>query len=799
MKKKILLTILLAAFFACLLVFTVSAEQYGDLYYSIRNDEVAITGHTAGNIYYYKLRETGDIFIPSKIKGYPVTRICEDAFDRLKIGDVYIPSTVKIIEKGAFRRTNIKSIVIPDSVTRIEDSTFSHSIIDSIVLPDSIKEIGEGAFHTCKFSDSSMVLPKQLERIEATAFCDSNIKKIVIPDTVYYIGRLAFDGTLLTSVKIPKNITEIGTWCFHDCDFLETVEFDHDSMITEIIGYRYNDIDDVADIFDSCENLEKISNVQVFANLVNDTFNAGRFKNMQIVYYTDGSQNLVIKDDVSSYLKAGWYEDVNQTKCYMYAPGKEKIHIFISEVEKYKEQGWYTEPAYIMYTVDGKTTTAVKSKLDEYKEYGWYLEPVTLMYASDGRTTVAPVAEIDAYRNVGWYLEPVVLMYAANGRTQYVEMSKIDANKSVGWYLEPVTLMYAIDGRTTAVPKNKVDEYKKVGWYDNKSDITVTMYAADGRTIEVFKGKVEAYKKVGWYLEPVTLMYAIDGRTTAVPKNKVDEYKKVGWYDNKSDITVTMYAADGRTIEVFKGKVEEYKKVGWYSEPFVKMYTMDGRTAYVEKNKVEAYKKVGWYDNLDDVSTTIYDGKGQPFKIFKGELEDYLNNGYYESYDDTYTTVYNLLGESTSIYKDHIGKYTNDHDWSLKKPPIMVVNFSQSKLRFEKVYRDTYDVYCKLPDFLNLNQLKTIKCIKISPYTLKGLDGVVLYPFAHFVNTYYVKILPDSTGNVGEFRVARVNVDSVYQLYNMKFEYKIREVVYTDGSSNKNSYKHALEYNYWYD
>lgn len=57
------------------------------------------------------------------------------------------------------------------------------------------------------------------------------------------------------------------------------------------------------------------------------------------------------------------------------------------------------------------------------------------MYSADNRTIEVKISEIEAYKNVGWYTEPVVLMYAADGRTRYTLTSEIEAYKNVGWFL----------------------------------------------------------------------------------------------------------------------------------------------------------------------------------------------------------------------------------------------------------------------------------------------------------------------------------------------------------------------------
>lgn len=123
----------------------------------------------------------------------------------------------------------------------------------------------------------------------------------------------------------------------------------------------------------------------------------------------------------------------------MYAPDGRTISIPQSEIEAYKNVGWYTEPVVLMYAADGRTRYTLQSEVAAYKGVGWYTEPVVLMYAADGRTRYTLQSEVEAYKGVGWYTEPVVLMYAADGRTRYTLQSEVEAYKGVGWYTEPYT------------------------------------------------------------------------------------------------------------------------------------------------------------------------------------------------------------------------------------------------------------------------------------------------------------------------------------------------------------------------
>ena len=104
-----------------------------------------------------------------------------------------------------------------------------------------------------------------------------------------------------------------------------------------------------------------------------------------------------------------------------------------------------------------------------FKQASENIAKTITMYAPDGRTIDVLESEIETYKNVGWYIEPVTQMYALDGRTIYVPNSEVDAHKNVGWYLTPVTTMYAPDGRTIVIPQDEVTAYQNVGWYETEA------------------------------------------------------------------------------------------------------------------------------------------------------------------------------------------------------------------------------------------------------------------------------------------------------------------------------------------
>lgn len=132
--------------------------------------------------------------VPSKIAGYPVTRIADYAFKHQHATTkVTLPKTVVSIGKYAF---------------------FGCTDLKTITLPNSVTEIGIGAFKDCD-NLTSVTLPKKLTVIPDELFmhCES-LAKITIPSTVVSIGDSAFFHTGLTTVTIPASVQTIGDYAF---------------------------------------------------------------------------------------------------------------------------------------------------------------------------------------------------------------------------------------------------------------------------------------------------------------------------------------------------------------------------------------------------------------------------------------------------------------------------------------------------------------------------------------------------------------------------------------------------------
>jgi len=88
----------------------------------------------------------GEVRIPPRIRGLPVTVIWDEAFMQKQLTGVVIPNSVTFIGEWTFAGNTITGVDIPESVTHIGEGAFAENRITNVTIPDSMTNIGAWAF-----------------------------------------------------------------------------------------------------------------------------------------------------------------------------------------------------------------------------------------------------------------------------------------------------------------------------------------------------------------------------------------------------------------------------------------------------------------------------------------------------------------------------------------------------------------------------------------------------------------------------------------------------------------------------
>ncbi len=201
-------------------------------FYSARN---SITSFTLGDevesipaYLCYAMSKLTSITIPES-----VTRIGSSAFSGCTgLTSIAIGNSVTSIGSDAFSGcTGLTSVTIPNSVTSIGSSAFySCTGLTSIAVPESVTSIGYSAFSGCTGITSVVWNAKQCasgwSSSSASPFYDArnSITSFTFGNEVESIPvNLCYGMSMLTSITIPENVTNIENSAFSGCTGLTSV------------------------------------------------------------------------------------------------------------------------------------------------------------------------------------------------------------------------------------------------------------------------------------------------------------------------------------------------------------------------------------------------------------------------------------------------------------------------------------------------------------------------------------------------------------------------------------------------
>ena len=172
--------------------------------------------------------ELQSVELPDSVKA-----IGDDAFGCEKLQSVKLSESLEVLYSGAFIFcSSLKSIVFPKSLNKICSYAFwGCEALGSVVFADMPIDIEDNAFKDCE-SLKTIELPKSIARIGGNAFpkgikITSHSDRYVVKDDLFIDlkeRRIVQCLKNKESVEIPKDIVEIDTAAFDDCDLLQKIE-----------------------------------------------------------------------------------------------------------------------------------------------------------------------------------------------------------------------------------------------------------------------------------------------------------------------------------------------------------------------------------------------------------------------------------------------------------------------------------------------------------------------------------------------------------------------------------------------
>ncbi len=133
-----------------------------------------------------------------------------------------VPSNIGALADGVFSGcTSLSDIHFPSTMGHIGDSTFAGcTALQFVNLPNALINIGDFAFADCT-SLLSLSLGGNAKTIGASAFSGCTaMNTVALPVGLTSIGERAFANTAITSLIIPKTVTQVGVGVLSGCQAL---------------------------------------------------------------------------------------------------------------------------------------------------------------------------------------------------------------------------------------------------------------------------------------------------------------------------------------------------------------------------------------------------------------------------------------------------------------------------------------------------------------------------------------------------------------------------------------------------
>ena len=241
-----------------------------------------------------------------------------DAFEYTALKEFEVPENVtKIGNMAFFKTTQLTKITLPKKLTTIGCQAFSESGLKNITLPDSVIFAAKECFRDCHYLEEATLPTKDFEVPDGMFESCAALKKVNNTDKIVQIGKeafyntvdlkqivlssvteidgSAFEGSGLTSVKLPKSCTTLGPNAFYKCRNLELADLSECSIeyFAPYIFYRCGESQHMTEIIlpDKIWNVDECAFVECYIKNLNIATPAS-WKNVMI------SENAFIESNI---------------------------------------------------------------------------------------------------------------------------------------------------------------------------------------------------------------------------------------------------------------------------------------------------------------------------------------------------------------------------------------------------------------------------------------------------------------------------------------------------------------------
>ena len=218
----------------------------------------------------------------TELEGIPIVGIGENAlYNDTKINSLSLPSSIERVKSGAFwKASNLKNVTFADkgkglktigmyafadcsslesidlsnsSITEIPENAFSNcTSLKTVKLPPTVTKIADDAFANCKKLEEIQGLSNcKISEIGTDAFAGCyNLKTFDLSSATITAlpDSLCNNMYAVTTVRLPKTLTSIGTSALEGCKKLEEINGLSDCKLTSI----------GANAFASCSALKEV-------------------------------------------------------------------------------------------------------------------------------------------------------------------------------------------------------------------------------------------------------------------------------------------------------------------------------------------------------------------------------------------------------------------------------------------------------------------------------------------------------------------------------------------------------------